>query len=260
MPTNTHTFLYRNSIDDVVNTDISRTINYLNQIRHNTKNENIAQSHVDTLNNKVDILLGELEAEIMNSAMPGFGPKADDICRRLAQLLSVDKIDRLAYNGSTSVESRKRLCDAYRKKVLIMRDARANNIRNSVMRPNPKNLKKVDNTVKMLTAMDNEVKSSKRDLTDAYDVSQVCVALNQGYNQIHDNKEFVMFQNKEDEIKYTAVNPMTTTKRMLSVFDVWMDLFKGKYSDKGMIFWIIISSLVDIAAFIFFALAFRKND
>ena len=128
------------------------------------------------------------------------------------------------------------------------------------MRPNPKNLKKVDNTVKMLTAMDNEVKSSKRDLTDAYDVSQVCVALNQGYNQIHDNKEFVMFQNKEDEIKYTAVNPMTTTKRMLSVFDVWMDLFKGKYSDKGMIFWIIISSLVDIAAFIFFALAFRKND
>lgn len=260
MPTNTHTFFYRTAIGDEVNTDISTTLNYLGQIKHNTKNENLAQAHVDTLNNKVDMLLGELESEIMNAAMPGDGPKADDIRRRLAQLLSVDKIDKLAYNGSTSVQNRKKLCDAYRSKIMLLRDFRAKNIRNSIMRPNPKNLKKVNNTEETLVAMDNEIKSGKRDLNDSYDIEQVCLALNQGYNQIRENKEFVIFQSKADEVKYTASHPVTSTKRMVSVFDVWSDFFNGKYSGRGVIFWIIVSILVDIAAFIFFDLAFKKID
>lgn len=260
MPTNTHTFLYRTNIGNEVNTDISTTLYYLGQVKHNTKNENLAQEHIDTLNNKVDILLSELEAEIMNSAMPGDGPKADDIRRRLAQLLSVDKIDKLAYNGSTSVQSRKRLCDAYRSKILLLRDSRAKNIRNSMMRPNPKNLRNVANAEKTLIAMDNEIKSGKRDLNDSYDIEQVCLALNQGYNQIRENKEFINFQTKEDELKYTAPHPVSSTKRMISIIDLWSDFFKGKYAGNGIVFWIIVSILVDLAAFILFDIAFKKTD
>ena len=47
---------------------------------------------------------------------------------------------------------------------------------------------------------------------------------------------------------------------MLSVIDVWKDYLMGKYEGRGFIFWIVISLLVDVAAFIFFDLAFKKND
>ena len=46
----------------------------------------------------------------------------------------------------------------------------------------------------------------------------------------------------------------------MSVFDVWKDFFRGLYKGHGFVFWILISILVDIAAFIFFDLAFKKED
>ena len=47
---------------------------------------------------------------------------------------------------------------------------------------------------------------------------------------------------------------------MISVFDVWKDFLNGEYKGHGFLFWIIISILVDIAAFIFFDIAFKKRD
>jgi hypothetical protein len=47
---------------------------------------------------------------------------------------------------------------------------------------------------------------------------------------------------------------------MRSVVEVWKDFFAGKYAGRGFIFWIIIAALVDIAGFIFFDIAFRKEE
>lgn len=68
------------------------------------------------------------------------------------------------------------------------------------------------------------------------------------------------FSSKTDEANYTADNPVTKVKRMISVFDVWEDFMAGEYAGHGFMFWIIISILVDIAAFIFFDLAFKKRE
>ena len=59
---------------------------------------------------------------------------------------------------------------------------------------------------------------------------------------------------------YTADNPVTKVKRMISVFDVWEDFLNGQYAGHGFTFWIVISILVDVAAFIFFDVAFKKRE
>ena len=59
---------------------------------------------------------------------------------------------------------------------------------------------------------------------------------------------------------YTAQNLVTRIKRLLSVFDVWADFVKGRYAGVGFIFWVIISILVDLGAFILFDIAFAKRD
>ena len=47
---------------------------------------------------------------------------------------------------------------------------------------------------------------------------------------------------------------------MLSVVEVWKDIFKGKYVGREVILWILVAVLVDVAAFIFFTLATRKEE
>ena len=98
------------------------------------------------------------------------------------------------------------------------------------------------------------------DLNLSEDIQGVCDKLNAGYNTVKKNKDFVNFSSPEDEAKYTAEAPVTEVKRVISVFDVWGDYLDGKYDGYGFTFWIIISILVDVAAFIFFDIAFKEND
>ena len=259
LPTNTHTFFYRTVINDKVTTDISTTCGYLGQIKNNSNNKKQASLKVNELKNSLDALLGELEAEIMNEANPGFGLKSKEIFRKFAKLLCVDKLEPLAIKG-TSKQDRQKLCDAYRTKFYILADSRANNIMNNIMTPNAENLKETKAIEQNLHIVKSSIDNGTIDLNDADDIKDVCDKLNQGYNTVKKNKDFVNFSSKEDEMLYTADNPVTKVKRMISVFDVWEDFLKGQYAGHGFAFWIVISILVDVAAFIFFDIAFKKRE
>lgn len=259
VPTNTHTFFYRTIINDKVATDISTTRGYLGQVKNNTNNTNQALVKVNELKNSVDVLLGELESEIKNESNPGFGPKSKEILRKFATLLGVDKIEPLTYKG-TSKQDREKLCDAYRTKIYILADSKATNVMTNILIPNPENLKEVKRDDENLRLAKNYIDNETIDLNNAADIKDVCDKLNSGYNTIKKNRDFVNFVSKADEASYIADNPVTKAKRMISVFDVWEDFIEGKYAGHGFTFWIVISILVDIAAFIFFDIAFKKRE
>lgn len=259
MPTNTHTFFYRTVINDKVNTDISTTRGYLSQIKNNTNNKTQATVKVNELKNNVDVLLGELEAEIKNEVNPGFGPKSKEILRKFATLLEVDKVEPLSYKG-TSKQDRDKLCDAYRTKIYILAENRATNIMAHILSPNSDNIKEVKRDDENLALVKKYIGDKTINLNDAEDVEDVCDKLNTAYNTVKKNSDFINFSSKTDEANYTADNPVTKVKRMISVFDVWEDFMAGEYAGHGFMFWIIISILVDIAAFIFFDLAFKKRE
>ena len=262
MPTNTHTFFYRTVINDKVNTDINTTRGYLSQIKNNTNNQEQAKRKVSDLNNKVEILLGELKAEIFNEANPGFGPKSKEILEKFAELLSVDKIEPLTFRG-TSAQDRKKLYDAYRTKILLLAQSKAENIVLSISTPNVDALNEVKTVDKNLVLLKKYINEGRVNLNNPKDMTGnggVCDKLNEAYIVIKNNKNFVNFDSDKAEATYTAENPVTKVKRMVSVFDVWKDFLHKEYKGYGFIFWIIISVLVDVAAFIFFDLAFRKTD
>lgn len=262
MPTNTHTFFYRTVINNKVTTDISTTRGYLGQIKNNTNNKTQATVKVNELKNSVDVLLGELEAEIKNEANPGFGPKSKEILRKFATLLGVDKIEPLTSKGN-SKQDREKLCDAYRTKIYILADSKATNIMANILTPNADNLKEVKTVDENLSLVKKYIGDGTIDLNNPEDMTGengVCEKLNEGYNTIKKNHDFVNFSSDTDKANYTANNPITKVKRMISVFDVWEDFLKGEFAGHGFAFWIIISILVDIAAFISFDKAFRRTD
>ena len=129
-----------------------------------------------------------------------------------------------------------------------------------ILSPNAEDIKEVKRDDENLALVKKYIEDKTISLNDAEDIEDVCDKLNTSYNTVKKNRYFVNFASKTDEAIYTADSPVTKVKRMISVFDVWEDFIKGAYSGHGFMFWIIISMLVDIAAFIFFDMAFKKQE
>lgn len=258
MPTNTHTFFYRSLIHDKVTSDITTTQGYLAQIKDGVVTNEKINARIADLKNRVEAKMGELEAEIMNDANPGNGPKAKAILADFATMLDVAKIEPLSYVGTTQ-QDRQKLCNAYRNKIFILRDTKIKNIRTEMTPATDSYRKAADRDWENLELIKKDI-GGGIDLNDADDIKTVCEKLNEGYSTIKMYSQFVNFKNAEDQKQYTANNPQTKVSRMLSVFDVWSDFLSGQSHGKSFLFWILLSVLVDIAAFIFFDIAFRKRD
>ncbi len=259
MPTNTHTFFFRNVINDKVTSDIATTQTYLAQIKNNEINETKIQAKSLELRNKVDSKLGELKAEIENEANPGIGPKSKQIMKDFAELLGVAKIEPLSSRGA-SIQDRDRLYNAYRNKIYILLENRLLILVKEMTPSNNNYMKQAEKDWKNLELTKEYIENKKLDLDDADDIKLICDKLNAGYSTIKNYPQFVDFKNSNDEATYTAPNPVTKVKRMTSVFDVWDDFLKGDYAGHGFFFWVLISILVDLAAFIFFDIAFKKQQ
>lgn len=258
MPTNTHTFFFRNLINERVTTDIATTQGYLAQIRDNTVTDAKIQARCAEIKNKVDVKLGELKAEIENDANPGFGPKAKEILRDFAEILDVAKIEPLTFKG-TSKQDRQTLYEAYRQKIYILLESKLTNEVNRLTPTNDNYRKDAKTAYSNLDLVKKYIDDGTLSLTDANDIKTVCEKLNKGYATVKNHSQFVDFKNEADQQAYTADNPQTKVKRLLSVYDVWVDFFKGEVGGLSFAFWILISILVDVAAFICFDIAFKKQ-
>ena len=238
MPTNTHTFFFRNLIDEKVTNDIATTQGYLSQIKDNTVTEAKIQARCVEAENQVNTKLQSLEAEIKNPLNPGNGPETERVLGEIAQILGVSKINKLSGVGNTVAE-RNTLYQAYRDVILLQLDNKKMNI---------------------IKEMQPSIDAGQLSLTDADDIKTVCNNLNQGYSTIKAYQQFVDFKNDGDKDAYTCSNPQTKVSRLLSVYDVWVDFIKGELGGLAFVFWILISILVDVAAFIFFDIAFKKRE
>jgi len=259
MPTNTHTFFFRNAINDKVNSDIATTQSYLNQLKSNEISEVKIKTKCLELRNKVESKLGELKAEIDNEANFGNGPKAQHILKDFAGLLGIAKIEPLSNKG-TSVQDREKLNNAYRNKIYILLENRLLILVKEMTPPNKNYMKQAEKDWMNLELVKKYIENGTLNLNDAGDIKSICDKLNAGYATIKAYPQFVDFKNSNDEATYTVPNPITKVKRMTSVFDVWEDFLKGEYAGHGFFYWILISILVDIAAFIFFDITFKNSD
>jgi hypothetical protein len=260
MPTNTHTFFYHSVANGIAKEDIQTTTGYLNQLINDTQIENQIKAKQTELDNKVKAKLTDLETEIKNEAQPGFGPKSKEILHQFAELLDVPRVEQLTYN-STSEQKRQILVDMYRTKIYALADTKKQSIRNSMEAANKveyqKAAKNAATNIELIAEQMNNDPSALNDIVFAHELDNRLLT---GYATIKTYKNFVSFDPKSDEERYTAQHPITRIKRLMSVFDVWKDTLNGVYKGHGFIFWILISILVDIAAFIFFDLAFKKEE
>ena len=256
MPTNTHTFFYNDKIGSTVSKDIQTTNNYLQQI---IDMGSAATPVLDEQGKKMKDDVEEQRRHIVaqfNGDEPPYKPgngkeigKHLEIINKILnssiqQVLPYNSQDPTILNGY-QVEINKALSHALRTHTISEQSVQA-------AKKQKKRLSALNDSIQdhiaSISLTEEEIRQCEKELKD-------------GYNIVSTNKTFIQFdKNSDDEEVYTKENAETRTKRMSSVIDVFfVDFLKGKYPGS---FWyyVIISILVDIAAFIFFDIAFMKRN
>jgi len=153
------------------------------------------------------------------------------------------------------------IVDAYRQKIYSMKEAKIREIENAKEEDESRIFKPL--AAENITALKDAkiaIENRELNLNNAEQVNELNKVLNDGYATIKTYSNFVQFRD-EDAAHYTAEKHITRVKSMISVFNVWKDMLTtDKYKGHGLWFWVVISILVDVAAFIFCDIAFAKRD
>lgn len=261
MPTNTHTFFYRSDIHRVVNDDIATTEAYLQQLERFTVNANYKTEKINHLKEQVELKLGELEGEIRNEANPGFGTKSKQILREFASLLDMPKMEQLSVGQNAS---RQQVIDAYRSKIYALRDAKIREIQSETEAAESSLFKnKAKEHLAELRNVRIAIDTGAVDLNIAGQVAAVEKVIDRAYKTIGAYSEFVNFKGHDKEIYVPSdgKEAITKVKSTISVYNVWKDMLTtNKYEGHGLWFWVVMAILVDVAAFIFFDIAFARRE
>jgi hypothetical protein len=270
LPTNTHTFFYRSSIKDVVIKDLQETKGKLQDLANDGEAGKIITQEKADFRNRIDAIFSKFAAEINNPGDPGWAVKAEAVIIELESELG--KIQRLKLKCN-SFQCRQDLIKAMREHVDNLLESKLNTVYKARLDGINRGLDKptIMKRIAEIQQIQDKIDKNQIDLNKSgkgTDIDNINQTLSSSYVIINKYSDVLIAEfdkqypdltkiAKEDKNVYGGVSKTT---KMLKVIDVWKDFFAGKYAGHGFAYWIIIAALVDIAGFIFFTIAFKKDE
>lgn len=259
MPTNTHYFMYNKIAKDAAKSELSYIRDNINIDADLRSLEVECKGEYDEICRSFYSAIKTLHSEVEQRKDPGFGTNAQIKLREAISILHqvvsdeekealIEYITGISRDHNLLVKDERALfydiCDEiFAKYIENLEDvcmrkynvAKEDNeqrviIANEIIDDCEQTLAAIDTTENM----DDVLKEARRIITNAYSLSPTLEANYTGY-------------------------PL---KRTTNVVEVWSDFFSGTFKDKnyGLVYWILLSIIIDIAAFAFFTLALREED
>lgn len=274
MPTNTHSLLYTKVIDKVVVAELDNQRAVFNDAA-NLTDKDITEKYqrdISLLESSVNEKKGLFINEINNTDRLGLGPEAKAILADIQVICGKNREENYYMHTTqknTSPAERDRIKKHYEPQINNLLEWAKNNLLtkyNQAIANNKeekeslqKRIKKIDGTKSMLRANDIDHQTK---------IMNARTVIDAGYNQpayrekILDNMEVLADSkvgHKDSNVKYYN---FYKTERLHSVFKVWGDFLTRKMQnlDFDMLYWIIISIIIDIAGLAFFGIAFRRKS
>lgn len=257
VPTNTHTFFYKDTIKDVAIRDLEKT----NDILRILETDEIATAKIEhdwaIYETEVWTIYNNMLNEVQNPNRPGIGDHVENFLKQIeAKLELKDQITRIPPK-TNNLGGWNEVMNLYRSTIanLLEKKKMEYALRFIVITPEVKkkiqndreNIRRVLNDIHRMSSINDKV------MVNAGTVLSECYGLISSYSDGHLNLD-------DNEKKIYAGKSESKTARMLSVWDIWMDFFNGNIARGKFVFWIIISILIDVAGFIFFDMAFKKEE
>lgn len=258
MPTNTHTFFYKKMSKDVA----KKELNFLNVELSKLTDENLYIKNYylawEDKFNKVKSLQNIFEKEIDDFEKLGYGKEAEEKLQKIEDELGLKRgsFERKHPKGTDQRERTaiKKFYDNLIKDQLeILKKSHVMRLDSQLVgfRKESKKIKNIkDNISKTLNELDNPSLKQSEVINKATQLSQTAHAtLDSKYGYLI----------ASDTYKTTNIYSLD---RLRSITKVWGDYLKGEFKDKnyGLIYWILLSIIVDLAAFLFFNIAFKQED
>ncbi len=280
MPTNTHSLFYTKVVDKVVVAELDNQKNVL------TSEANLLDADIyEEYNRKINIKKSEVEdlknmflAEINHTDRIGLGERAYNLLVDIEIACGKnpdgyfgnrnEATSRHTKQRNTSVTERRRIKDHYIPQINLLLQGYIDELireRDDAIlgRAEEKKLllANIDKLIKTRdylyhddVAHQDRIKNSRKVLDFAYN--------NVKYkDKILDNVEVLIDAKAGHKDNNVESYKIYKTERLHSVFKLWGDYLSGKLRnlDFDMLYWIIISLIIDIAGLLFFAIAFKKT-
>lgn len=267
LPTNTHTFFYRSEIKEVLIKDLQSTKDKLQELIDEGIAGKIIEQEKADFRRKVDEKFGLFDAEINHPDRPGWAERAEAFLVELEGMFGGEKILRPNLVSNT-IQGRRNLVNAIKSQVEQRVESYCKSVYDSRLERINKGLNKgeMQELVLDIQKVQNFMKANPSNNDEP--TEKTSLVLSQSY-KIIDNysdilieafkteyPEMVNVAQKDKEVFYGK----SQTEKMRNVIDVWKNFFKGNYAGRGFIYWILIAALIDIAGFIFFDIALKKDE
>lgn len=260
LPTNIHTLFYDSYVGNVAQHDIVTTSSYLSQISTRKIHDAAYDSIYNLVTREFDQLSREFNGHDRSNShgLVGNGRFTREKINNINNILNHEGLDNqpnIRYDDRHSNSTNQHILTEYGEQM--------NNgltyLRTHKYTAPKENVDTAASIIRQLNLLEHQISTMDQiGKVDDDIVMQTCNVLNRGYSLIKSVQQYVVFANDAEKEYYTSDNPETLTKRMLSPLDVMMDFFAGKYPLTFALY-IIFSILIDLGAFIFFDIAFRKE-
>lgn len=253
MPTNTHTFFYKDNIRDVAIRDLEKTDDYLRALEA----DEIAMRNLNrdwrVFENEVWGIYQEICNEVANPSRPGIAEHVENLLKKLDGKLGI-KVGRVTPKAN-NLREWNRVLEIYRASISNLLEKKKSEYISRYVVITPDVKEKIKKHRRDISIVLDDI--CRMSAIDSKVMANAGIILSESYGLINQYFDHLEFKDKDKQIY--AGNPLSETERMLSVWDVWMDFFNGKIARGKFVFWMIISILVDVAGFIFFDMAFKKR-
>lgn len=253
IPTNTHSLVYNSAIESVANNELSRTKEYLSDVLNKDQALiNVLEDSIASKRRGIDIYKKRLKYEVYNLDK-GFGPKFESTLYEFQGYIGTPfAFQKYSTHVGIPRSEWDDVLDFYFKQAddwfINFEQEIRGKIEELKKNSDPKLIKKLEDDIVLLK------KSKSRET-----MREINTDLEQAMAIIGNNPDLVKFNNNEDRLHYTRENAIPSTVELESVWDVWMGYFKSQYEGHGFAWKILLSVLIDIAAFVFFNMAFYKK-
>ncbi|MBO5816509.1 MAG: hypothetical protein J6R26_00980 [Paludibacteraceae bacterium] len=254
MPTNSHTFFYKQMAKATAVEELQHIDGELSNLTDTTVYIKKYNDEWNKYEGEVKLALDQLKQEIDNPQRFGFGPEAEAKLAKIEDLFDV-KTGTITRRGTrnTTKQERNLVCKYYDNVVKEQLDVKL-----------AQHQTKVQAFKKDFQTKINEVKPIRRDIQ---------VVLNNLDNPTYDREEVLAQARQVAEKSYAVLKSsfgqlyeedanVYTSDRLVKVTKVWGDYLSGRFKNTNytLWYWILLSVIVDIAAFVFFDIAFKKED
>jgi len=261
MPTNTHTFFMSQQGKELAIQDINTTNKYLTYLKNYSGTIDLEfQRYCEVLDKDVSTLKNQLYEEICGKENRGNGDRAKGMVRNFNTKYGTDIEELSALSKRNPERAYKSYESAIDNKVETLKIDKAAELVGSSGRESIEEMKKkADMHIKRLDKIKEGLGNGDLKVTNLDDLNNINRELTESYTLIKSHSDIAPLE-PADKAKYTAEKIITDTKRATNVFDMVGDYWNGRYNGFGLGWWILFAVLVDIAAFIFFYLATRRDD